>query len=184
MNPKPHPRHARSGALLPIASAAVATAILAGGAYSVSQMSFESDGQAALAVDRTPEHVSRDLQRATTAASPSAIPSPSKAAAPSPSAARRVVSSGNCEASFYDEPQGTANGETFDPNAMTAAHKSLKFNSRVRVTNLANGKSVIVRINDRGPYIDGRCLDLSRASFARIANLGAGHVDVKYEVLG
>jgi rare lipoprotein A len=110
---------------------------------------------------RPPEPLSRDLQR-------SAEPGP----APS------------CGASFYHEPQGTANGETFDPDALTAAHKTLPFNSLVRVTNPATGKSVTVRINDRGPYIDGRCLDLSRAAFAAIANLSQGVLSVvTYEVL-
>jgi rare lipoprotein A len=94
-----------------------------------------------------------------------------------------VVGSGSCGASFYDEGQMTANGETFNPNALTAAHKTLAFNTRVRVTNPDNGKSVIVRINDRGPYVDGRCLDLSRAAFAAIASVGQGEVDVKYEIL-
>jgi rare lipoprotein A len=94
-----------------------------------------------------------------------------------------VVSTGSCEASFYDEPQATANGETFNPEALTAANKSLPFNSRVRITNVANGKSVIVRINDRGPFVAGRCLDLSRAAFQTIANLGTGVIDVRYEVL-
>ncbi|MFD0819758.1 septal ring lytic transglycosylase RlpA family protein, partial [Micromonospora zhanjiangensis] len=108
--------------------------------------------------------------------------------APKPTATRKtsspmVVGSGSCGASFYDEGQMTANGETFNPDALTAAHKTLAFNTRVRVTNPANGKSVIVRINDRGPYIDGRCLDLSRAAFATIAPLGQGEVDVKYEIL-
>ncbi|WP_239124377.1 septal ring lytic transglycosylase RlpA family protein [Rhizocola hellebori] len=101
-----------------------------------------------------------------------------------PSKKPTVTTSGSCGASYYHEPQGTANGETFDPDALTAAHKTLPFNSLVRVTNPANGKSVTVRINDRGPYIDGRCLDLSRAAFAAIANLSQGVLSVvKYEVL-
>lgn len=95
-----------------------------------------------------------------------------------------VTGTGTCEVSFYDEPQGTANGEQFDPEALTAAHKELPFDTRVRVTNLANGTSVIVRINDRGPYIDGRCLDLSRAAFREIADLDSGVIDGRYEVLG
>jgi rare lipoprotein A len=94
-----------------------------------------------------------------------------------------VASTGTCQASFYDEPQETANGETFNPDALTAAHKTLPFNTQVRVTNQANGKSVIVRINDRGPYVSGRCLDLSRAAFATIASTSAGVANVKYEVL-
>lgn len=96
----------------------------------------------------------------------------------------RVTATGSCAASFYWEPQPTANGETFDPQALTAAHKTLPFDSRVRVTNPGNGKSVTVRINDRGPYIDGRCLDLSRAAFREIADLDVGVLKVvKYEVL-
>lgn len=63
----------------------------------------------------------------------------------------------------------TATGERFDQWAMTAAHKTLPFGSVVRVTNKANGKSVTVRINDRGPYIKGRVLDLSRGAFLKIA---------------
>ena len=102
-----------------------------------------------------------------------------------PSPAVTKAKSGSCGASYYDEPQGTASGEPFDPEALTAAHKTLPFNTRVRVTNPANGKSVIVRINDRGPYVDGRCLDLSRAAFRAIANLSQGILSkVTYEVLG
>ncbi|MFI7052629.1 septal ring lytic transglycosylase RlpA family protein [Streptosporangium canum] len=96
----------------------------------------------------------------------------------------RVISAGTCGASFYDEGQMTASGERFNPRAMTAAHKSLAMGSRVRVTNPANGESVTVRINDRGPYVGGRCLDLSRAAFSAIGNTGAGVMRVKYEVLG
>lgn len=99
------------------------------------------------------------------------------------SGANKVISTGTCDASYYDEGQVTASGERFDPNALTAAHRNLPFNSEVRVTNVANGKSVTVRINDRGPFVSGRCLDLSRASFAQIANLGTGVIDVRYEVL-
>ncbi|MEU7859840.1 septal ring lytic transglycosylase RlpA family protein [Nonomuraea sp. NPDC049141] len=96
----------------------------------------------------------------------------------------RVISSGTCGASYYDEGQMTASGERFDPSAMTAAHKTLPLGSRVRVTNPANGDSVTVRINDRGPYVGGRCLDLSSAAFSAIGNTGAGVMRVKYEVLG
>lgn len=96
----------------------------------------------------------------------------------------RVIQTGTCAASFYWEPQGTASGETFDPEAFTAAHKSLPMQTRVRITNPANGKSVTVRINDRGPYIEGRCLDLSRAAFRAIANLETGVLkNISYEIL-
>ena len=88
-----------------------------------------------------------------------------------------------CKASFYAEGQKTANGENFNPNALTAAHKTLKFNTVVRVTNKSNGKSVEVRINDRGPFVAGRCIDLSRAAFAKIAPTSAGVASVTVEVL-
>ncbi|KIH98464.1 hypothetical protein LP52_13450 [Streptomonospora alba] len=85
---------------------------------------------------------------------------------------------------MYSEPQPTASGEQFDPSAMTAAHKSLPMDTMVEVTNPADGSSVTVRINDRGPYIAGRCLDLSTASFEKIASPSAGVVDVQWQVLG
>jgi rare lipoprotein A len=86
--------------------------------------------------------------------------------------------------SYYADGQKTANGEQFDPNAFTAANKTLPFNTRVRITNPANGKSVVVRINDRGPFVAGRCFDLSRAAFAAIASLSSGVLSAaKYEVL-
>lgn len=107
-------------------------------------------------------------------------PTATRAASPAP----KVLESGSCGASFYQDGQLTANGESFDPEALTAAHRTLPFDTRVRVTNPANGSSVIVRINDRGPFVDGRCIDLSRAAFRAIASLGLGHVDVRYEVLG
>lgn len=72
----------------------------------------------------------------------------------------------------------TANGEIFDANAMSAAHKSLKFGTIVRVTNLANGKSVDVRINDRGPYVDGRIIDLTPAAAKQIDMLTSGVASV------
>jgi rare lipoprotein A len=88
-----------------------------------------------------------------------------------------------CKASFYTEGQKTANGETFNTNALTAAHKTLPFNTIVKVTNTSTGKSVNVRINDRGPFVSGRCIDLSRAAFGDIASLSAGVASVTVEVL-
>lgn len=96
----------------------------------------------------------------------------------------QATTTGSCLASYYDEDQLTANGEQFDTSAYTAAHRSLAFNTRVRVTNPANGKSTVVRINDRGPYVSGRCLDLSTAAFSSIASTGAGVIAVTYTVLG
>lgn len=88
--------------------------------------------------------------------------------------------SGACEASNYWDPQPTASGEPFDPSAMTAAHKTLPLGTRLKVTNTATGKSVVVRINDRGPYVGGRCLDLSKGAFLQIAPESAGVAQVTY----
>jgi rare lipoprotein A len=77
----------------------------------------------------------------------------------------------------------TANGEIYRAGDVTAAHKTLPFNTMVRVTNLKNGKSVIVRINNRGPYIKGRILDLSLVAAQRIEMTKAGVVPVKAEIL-
>lgn len=89
-------------------------------------------------------------------------------------------------ASYYaDKYHGrmTANGEIFDKRAMTAAHKTLPFNTVVRVTNLDNGKSVVVRINDRGPFIKGRTIDLSEKAAEDIAMVNKGVVDIKMEIV-
>ena len=77
----------------------------------------------------------------------------------------------------------TANGEIFDMYSMTAAHKTLKFNTILKVTNLANGKEVEVRINNRGPYIKGRGLDLSYGAFREIADPKTGLIKVKAEII-
>ncbi len=87
------------------------------------------------------------------------------------------------KASYYWKPQPTASGERFDPEAMTAAHKTLPFQTMVRVTNLRNGKQCLVRITDRGPYIKGRIIDLSRAAAREIAMIKSGVVPVRVEVL-
>jgi rare lipoprotein A len=79
-------------------------------------------------------------------------------------------------ASTYNEPQMTATGERFNPKALTAAHRTLPFGSTVHVTNLNNGKTVIVRINDRGPYVGGRIIDLSEAAAKAIHMEGLAHV--------
>ena len=92
--------------------------------------------------------------------------------------------SSNGVASFYWQPQRVASGGWFNPNAMTAAHKTLPFGTRVRVTHASNGRSVIVRINDRGPYIRGRTIDLSRAAASVIGMTGQGVARIRMEVLG
>ncbi|MFN4195866.1 MAG: septal ring lytic transglycosylase RlpA family protein [Thermosynechococcus sp.] len=77
----------------------------------------------------------------------------------------------------------TANGERFDQEALTAAHRTLPFGTRVRVTNLQNGRSVVVRINDRGPFTGGREIDLSRGAAAAIGLIGTGVGPVRIDVL-
>ena len=97
-----------------------------------------------------------------------------------------VVKTQKGKASYYaDKFQGrsTANGEKFDQRKLTAAHKKLPFGTKLRVTNVQNGKSVIVRVNDRGPFVKGRIVDLSRAAFNRIGHTREGVLNVKVEVL-
>lgn len=89
-------------------------------------------------------------------------------------------------ASYYaDEFHGrkTANGETFDMHAMTAAHRTLPFGTKVRVTNTSTGKSVVVRINDRGPFKDDRIIDLSLAAAKQVGMIGPGTVWVQLDIL-
>jgi rare lipoprotein A len=84
-------------------------------------------------------------------------------------------------ASYYWQGQMTASGARFNPNAMTAAHRSLPFGTKVRVTNKRNGKSVVVTINDRGPFIRGRIIDLSNAAAGVIGMRSAGVAPVVVE---
>lgn len=78
----------------------------------------------------------------------------------------------------------TANGESFDKNALTAAHRSLPFGTRVRVTNLANGRSLLLRINDRGPFVDGRIIDVSQRAAEQLGFKNEGITRVRVEVMG
>jgi len=90
-------------------------------------------------------------------------------------------------ASWYGEDfhgRKTANGETYDMYAMTAAHRTLPFSTRVRVTNLGNGNKTEVRINDRGPFIPGRIIDLSRSGAEELGMLGPGTARVVVEAVG
>jgi len=86
-------------------------------------------------------------------------------------------------ASWYGEAQTTASGERFDKHKMTAAHRTLPIGTLVRVTNTRNGKSVVVRINDRGPYGHGRIIDLSEAAARRLDMIDAGVAPVTLEVV-
>ena len=89
-------------------------------------------------------------------------------------------------ASYYaDKFHGrkTSNGEIFNMYALTAAHKTLPFNTKVKVTNLTNGKSVIVRINDRGPFVKGREIDLSKAAASKLDMIKSGTAKVKLTII-
>ncbi len=77
----------------------------------------------------------------------------------------------------------TASGEPFNQNAMTAAHRSLPFGTRVKVTNLNNDRSVVVRINDRGPHTRGRLIDLSRAAAEKLGMIRSGTARVRVQSL-
>ena len=116
-------------------------------------------------------------RKKTAAASPRTSP-------PTPAAPGSYVEDGL--ASWYGHPyhgRPTANGETYDMNQMTAAHRTLAFNSWVKVTNLENNRTTRVRINDRGPFIEGRIIDLSRVAADEIAMLGPGTAPVRIEVV-
>jgi rare lipoprotein A len=90
------------------------------------------------------------------------------------------------KASYYAmkfQSKKTASGELYDKAKKTAAHKKLPFGTKVKVTNIKNSKSVIVKINDRGPFVKGRIIDLSGSAFSSIANFEDGVINVKIEVI-
>lgn len=124
------------------------------------------------------------------AASPELVPlAPAPVAAPAdslPQEAEAGTPMGSGSASFYASRfhgRRTASGEAFDNGAMTAAHRSLPFGSLVRVTNTANGRSVVVRINDRGPFTRGRLIDVSRAAAEELGIVARGHGTVELELI-
>jgi rare lipoprotein A len=86
-------------------------------------------------------------------------------------------------ASFYSEDSETASGEKFDPNELTAAHPSLPFGTKLRVTNTATGKSVTVRVNDRGPYVPGRVVDVSYSAAQALGMVNSGLANVTLDVM-
>ncbi len=122
---------------------------------------------------------------AQTIAAQSAIPESAipESELPAPEAASPVEGG---EASYYGRRfagRPTASGERFDPRQLTAAHRTLPFGSRLRVTHARTGKSVVVRINDRGPFHSRRVIDLSRAAAERIGIVHSGRGEVRLELL-
>jgi rare lipoprotein A (peptidoglycan hydrolase) len=95
----------------------------------------------------------------------------------------RIKSKGTGIASFYSTGIKTANGEHFDPGQLTAAHRTLPFGTRLQVTNMETGKTVMVRVNDRGPYIDGRVLDLSRYAAESLGIIDQGVAKVHMAIV-
>jgi rare lipoprotein A len=111
----------------------------------------------------------------------SVAPTPQPQSAPRPSPAQDGM------ASYYGAAfagRRTASGERFDPRALTAAHRELPFGTRLRVTNLENGRSITVRVNDRGPFASGRIVDLSWEAARALDMLRSGVARVRLEVLG
>jgi rare lipoprotein A len=102
--------------------------------------------------------------------------------APAKNAAETQVGSHGL-ASFYTEGTQTASGERFDTHELTAAHRTLPFGTRLRVTNVATGRSVTVRVNDRGPFIPGRVVDVSHSAAETLGMVGGGIAKVKLDVV-
>lgn len=93
---------------------------------------------------------------------------------------------GSGKASWYGDKfhgKTTASGAKYNMNELTAAHKTLPFGTKVKITNQRNGKSVVVEVNDRGPFVASRQFDLSRAAFSEIGNIDKGIMPIEYEVI-
>ena len=133
----------------------------------------------------------RNVSTQPPAQAPVPQPTPGAPAATPPSAERQPVIPGQYVeegvASWYGVPfdgHRTSNGEIYDMHQFTAAHRTLPFNAVVRVTNLANGKQTEVRINDRGPFVANRVIDLSFAAARAIEMVGPGTAQVRLEIVG
>ena len=103
-----------------------------------------------------------------------------------PEQATRGASAGGGEASYYGEElrgEPTASGERFNPEGYTAAHRTLPLGTRLRVTNVNNGQSVIVRVNDRGPFVRHRVIDVSKGAARALGMLGRGTAQVRLEMI-
>ncbi len=134
---------------------------------------------------KTADRAKRSTDVPETPATPPAAAAPKRsklAPVPAPSG---YTEEGN--ASWYGVPfhgRRASNGEIYDMYKLTAAHRTLPFETMVRVTNLSNGKSIVVRITDRGPFVDNRIIDLSFAAAQEVDSVGPGVVPVRVEVLG
>ena len=134
----------------------------------------------------TPDVVTLGTGKASVEAKPLAAYEPAQTATPAPTPSVSESPVGDGEASYYgNELAGnrTASGERFDPEQLTAAHRTLPLGSKVRVTNPRNGESVVVRINDRGPYAHGREIDVSRAAAVQLGLIQRGHGTVELSLV-
>ena len=145
-----------------------------------------STSQPAAAVESAAQPGKSDTNATPPPANSSASPKSKRAKTPPPP----PVPAGYTEegkASWYGDPfngRHSSNGEIYDMYKLTAAHRTMPFETMVRVTNLNNGKSTVVRITDRGPFVDNRIIDLSLAAAREIESIGPGVVPVRLEVLG
>ncbi len=163
------------------ASAALATPLALSG--TAPALSSALAGDAAARTAATQAASARSAQTASRSTARQAAPAKKSAVKTSNGEASDTSTAATCKASHYWEDTQTASGQRFNVNAMKAAHKTLPMGTKVRVTNPKNGKSVVVTINDRGPYIAGRCLDLTTGAFRKIANPSSGVITVRYSRL-
>ncbi len=132
----------------------------------------------------TPAGTAEAAKRSTDVSAPSSSPAPKRSKPDATSPAINYIEEGN--ASWYGEPfhgRRASNGEIYDMYKLTAAHRTLPFETMVRVSNLNNGKSTVVRITDRGPFVENRIIDLSLAAAREIDSVGPGVVPVRVEIL-
>jgi len=168
------PRFAPRGVPAWIAAALIGVAPLGASSAADAPAHFEPATSAAV-IELVPVQPSAEVT----------VSAPALQTAPAPSAPQETVM-GRGTASYYAarfDGRRTASGERFDNGAMTAAHRTLPFGTLVRVTNLANGRSVIVRINDRGPFSAGRMIDVSRAAASELGLVARGHGMVELAVI-
>ena len=135
----------------------------------------------------TPEETSEKAKRDTEVSPASAPGAPAAKHGKTPVVPAPVGYTEEGNASWYGNPfhgRRASNGETYDMYKLTAAHRTLPFETMVRVTNLSNNKSTVVRITDRGPFVESRIIDLSQAAAREIESIGPGVVRVRLEVLG
>jgi rare lipoprotein A len=167
---------ARAGRFIRLLAVTLAAASLAACAQSsvVTQKSeLRASRQASLGHDQTTSSMMKRRVAAVRRHTPSA---PRRDAGDTKTASHGV-------ASFYTEGTKTANGEKFNTLDMTAAHPTLPFGTKLRVTNVASGQSVTVRVNDRGPYVRGRVVDVSYSAADALGMVGKGVAKVKLDVV-